>query len=151
QALSVSVPPFHRAPPWVADWLLDRLQVLSVRMPSFQMAPPWPSSAPPPEVLPATPRPPVMSRLLRATFVPAPSTSSTRELDRRPMPLIVTGVRGAARPWMVRLLLMTSWPLVSAMVDPDRVPAKTMVSLGPASLMSARSDPGPLSAVVVTI
>src|SRR6516162_6879676 len=52
---------------------------------------------------------------------------------------------------MVRLLLISSWPLVSVMVWPVRLGAKTIVSLFLAAAISARSEPVPLSRLFVTV
>src|SRR5262245_24705380 len=90
-----------------------RLQPVIVSVPPFQMAPPWPLIAPALAVLRAKPVPSMRFRLLKATFVWAPSTSKIRV--KKP-PLIVTAAFGALGPWIVRLLLITSSELVSMIV-----------------------------------
>src|SRR5262249_31430557 len=87
----------------------------------------------------------IMSRLLRVTFVVAPSTSKTRELP----PLIST--RLLAGPWIVRLLLMTSSPLVRAMPFPAKLRSKTMGSPLLAAAIAARSESEPLSLRFMTV
>src|SRR5216683_979742 len=54
-------------------------------------------------------------------------------------------------PTMVRFFLMSSSPLVSVMVWPTRLGAKTMVSPLWAAAMSARSEPAPLSRLFRTV
>ena len=49
----------------------------------------------------------------------------------------------APGPSMSRLLLNASSPLVSVMVWPSRVGAKTIVSPLPAALIAARREPAP--------
>jgi hypothetical protein len=57
----------------------------------------------------------------------------------------------APGPWMVSFLLRSSSPLVSVMVSPFRLGAKTMVSPLLAAAISARSEPVPLSALLMTV
>ena len=49
---------------------------------------------------------------------------------------------------MVRLLLTTSWPLVSVIVP---LTEKSIVSPSDALASASRSEPAPLSAVLVTV
>src|SRR6516225_3216842 len=65
------------------------------------------------------------------------------------LPLTVSW--SAAGPWMVTPVVMDSSPLVSVMVWPTRLGAKTMVSPLLAAAMSARSEPAPLSLAFVTV
>src|SRR5262245_37577296 len=52
---------------------------------------------------------------------------------------------------MVRFFLMSSSPLVSVIVWPSRLGSKTMVSPLLTALISARSEPEPLSWLLVTV
>ena len=60
----------------------------------------------------------------------------------------------APGPVMVRSWLMTSWPLLSVMVWPERPAAKSMVSPAAAAAISPRSEPSlatPVSRLLVTV
>src|SRR5262245_36927819 len=56
-----------------------------------------------------------------------------------PLPLMAS--RPAPGPWMLRPFLIVSWPLVSVIVWPVRLEAKTMVSPLLAWAMVSRRDP----------
>src|SRR5438270_5834729 len=85
-------------------------------------------------------------RPLRVTDFVDFATSNTREAL---LPLTVNWP--APGPAMVRFCLMSSSPLVSVMVWPTKLGAKTMVSPLWAAAMSARSEPAPLSSLFVTV
>src|SRR5262249_169654 len=76
---------------------------------------------------------------------------NTREPLLPLMALPLMAKRLAPGPEMVRPFLMSSSPLVSVMVWPFRLGSKLMVSPLCADAIAARSDPGPLSLVVVTV
>ncbi len=81
------------------------------------------------------------------TRLPVPSISKTRLVW---FPLTVS--QKAPGPWIVRLSVINKAPLVSAMVPCN--PGAKLITSGPgrplASRIACRSDPGPLSARVVT-
>src|SRR5438552_1846317 len=70
-------------------------------------------------------------------------------LDKALLPLTVSWP--APGPAMVTLWLMSTSPLVSVMVWPFSLEAKTMVSLLWAAAISARSEPAPLSRLFRTV
>ncbi len=72
--------------------------------------------------------------------------SNTREVS-----LPLTASLSAPGPSMSRLFLISSWSLISVMVWPLRLEAKTMVSPSLALLIVSRSEPAPLSRVLVTV
>ena len=102
---------------------------------SLAMPPPRPSAT----------RPLAMVRPAMVTVAP-PWMSKTRLVL---WPLTVSWP--ALGHSMSRLLLMTSSPLVSVMVWPASLPAKWMVSPLWAAAISARSEPEPLSRLLVTV
>jgi hypothetical protein len=57
----------------------------------------------------------------------------------------------APGPLRLTLLVTASWPDVRAMVAPDRLAAKVMVAPVAALAIAYRREPGPESAVVVTV
>src|SRR6266851_7422014 len=92
------------------------------------------------------PTPFLIVRPLRVTEFAVLVTSNTREAL-----LPLTASWPAPGPVMVRLCLMSSSPLVSVMVWPSRLGAKTMVSLLWAAAISARNEPAPLSRLFRTV
>src|SRR5437899_5739125 len=101
---------------------------------------------PPLKVVEPLAEPLLIVRPLRVTDFVDFATSNTREAL---LPLTVN--LPAPGPAMVTLWLMNSSPLVSVMVLPSRLGAKTMVSLLWAAVMSARSEPAPLSRLFRTV
>src|SRR5262245_38111825 len=89
--------------------------------------------------------PSLIVRPLMLTFTLG-ATSNTREL---PPPL--TFSRPAPRPRIVTSLVMFSSPLVSVIVWKSSCGSKAIVVLFLARAISARSEPGPLSLVLVTV
>lgn len=57
----------------------------------------------------------------------------------------------SAPPSMVRFLSIVSWALVSVMVCPARLASKVIVPSAHASAIAWRSEPAPLSALLVTV
>ena len=119
----------------------DRVLALTVSVPWLRMPPPrsltW---------VPEWATPLLIVRPLRVTELVPVATSNTREW---PPPLIVSSP--APGPAMVKSWLMSSSPLVSVMVWPFRLGAKTMVSPLWAAAMSARKEPAPLSRRLLTV
>src|SRR6266481_890408 len=101
---------------------------------------------PPLKVVEPLAEPLLIVRPLRVTDFVDFATSNTREAL---LPLTVSWP--APGPAMVTLWLMSSSPLVSVMVWPARLGAKTMVSLLWAAAISARSEPAPLSRLFRTV
>src|SRR5713101_7513161 len=101
---------------------------------------------PPLKVVEPLAEPLLIVRPLRVTDFVDFATSNTREAL---LPLTVSWP--APGPAMVTLCLMSSSPLVSVMVWPSRLGAKTMVSLLWAAAISARREPSPLSRLLVTV
>ena len=136
QSVSVSVLLFSMAPAKV-PLLPKRRHCVRDSVPLFRMAPP-----PPPE-----PLPPVRARFWRVTVVPL-FTVKMRFVPGPP--LMVTPLA------MLPALMCTSLPMtisLPSMMEPVNPGAKVMVSM-PGSMaapsIACRSEPGPLSAVVVT-
>src|SRR5258706_13119053 len=80
---------------------------------------------------------------------PAAATSKTRELW---LPDILKPA-GRAEASMMRSSEIVSWPLVRTLVSPDSAASNLMASaptLVLAKVMASRSEPGPLSARLVT-
>src|SRR6185369_7188124 len=91
-------------------------------------------------------RPLIIDKDFRTTVAPF-VTSKTREAL---LPEMVT-LLASAEASMVRLLLISNWPLVSVMVWPERLVTKLMMVPGPALEMAARSEPAPLSRLLETV
>src|SRR5262245_11944910 len=130
-SLKMAPPP---GPPTTV-WLSDRVTLARLRLApvSSRMPPPW--SALPCVIV----RP---ERLTAWLFV----MSKTR---LEPLPLMAS--RPAPGPWMARLFLIVSWPLVSVIVWPLTPGSKTIVSPLLAWAMVSRSDPAPLSRLFRTV
>src|SRR5206468_2791420 len=101
---------------------------------------------PPLKVVEPLAEPLLIVRPLRVTDFVDFATSNTREAL---LPLTVSWP--APGPAMVTLWLMSTSPLVSVMVWPFSLEAKTMVSLLWAAAISARSEPAPLSRLFRTV
>ena len=109
----------------------------------------------PPPPAPAPPAPPVALPPLMVRFSNVALPPSTKNKRLVPPPLMVRP--DAPEPSMVTVPVVLSagnGPLVMAIVCPAKLPAKAMVLLPPAvlaSLIAWRSDPAPLSLLLVTV
>src|SRR5262249_46857733 len=105
---------------------------------------PWLAMPPPPSWVESANPPLIVSPLnVRLSLA---ATSKMREV----WPALIVSWP-APGPLIVMFFLMDSSPLVSVMVWPSRLGVKTMVSPSWALLMTFRSEPEPLSLLLVTV